>query len=86
MASTIGELVKAKAIALEDIQSAVDAFVANPKIGEYNLGGGYVLDLTATIANSMYARTVWEDANHTPVRKRDAVRTAILLAMPKVKA
>jgi hypothetical protein len=46
---TTGDLFKAKAITSDEIDAAVDAILAKPDVGPYPIGGGYLLDLGASI-------------------------------------
>ena len=79
--STTGELYKAKAILDDEVNVAVDAYLATPDLKRFSIAKGYRLDVAAAVENS-FARHVLETPSATEERKRIAVRTAILLARP----
>ena len=85
MASTTGELVKAKTILIGDVVAAVQAYIADPDIGEIALGEGYVLDVGEAVRSSFYAKPIVADPDATATKRRNAVQTAILLAVPRAK-
>lgn len=82
---TFGELYKAKAIVETDLDAAVEAFMADPSLTAFLMGGGYTADLAAAVTASSFAAEMIADPVIKPQSKRNAVRTAILLARP-VKA
>jgi hypothetical protein len=79
---TTDELVKARAITEFDLQLALDAAEADPDIEMVELGAGYALNLPAALRASSFAELALAKPNATPMLKRAAVRTAILLARP----
>lgn len=78
---TIGELLEAKAIS-QGVLAAVDAYMADPATGAFEMGDGLTLDLAAVVAACPQARFVLDDPNANMMRKRGVVRRAILLARP----
>ena len=79
---TTGELFKAKAILNEDVDAAVDAFMADPTLTAFLMGDGYVLDLAAAVQANPFAKRMLADPAMRDALKRTAVRAAILLARP----
>ncbi|WP_336491599.1 hypothetical protein [Methylobacterium nigriterrae] len=80
---TTSQLVKAHVITEEDLQSALDAFEADPEIERVELGGSYSLNPHAAIEASSFAQLTFARAGASSELKRSAVRTAILLARPE---
>lgn len=79
---TLGELYKGKKITEEEVVAAVAAFMADPTGTKFTFGSGYELDLARTVAANSWAAERHAAPNATEVHKRNAVRTAILLARP----
>lgn len=77
---TIGELFKAKAVTDEQVNAAVDAYLAKPETDAHPITDGYSLDLAAAVAGHGWASQVVANPESSPGLKRGAVRTAILLA------
>lgn len=77
---TVGELFKAKAVTDDQVNAAVDAYLADPKAGTYEVAAGLRLDLSAAVKAHATALLVFHDVHARSVEKRTAVRTAILLA------
>ena len=80
---TTRDLVKAQAVTEEDLQSALDAFKANPDTEVVDLGASYRLNLQAALKASSFAQLTLAKPGANDLLKRAAVRTAILLARPK---
>jgi len=80
---TTSQLVEAQTITVENLQSALDAFEADPGIETVELGGSYSLNLRAAIEASSFAQLTFAKAGASSELKRFAVRTAILLARPQ---
>lgn len=80
-----GDLFKSKTITDADLNSAVEAYMADPTTGRFEIANGLFVDLAAAVAASPYAKDMLADPEIKDVSKRSAVRTAILLARP-VKA
>ncbi|GJD97323.1 hypothetical protein [Methylobacterium iners] len=76
-----GDLFKAKAISDEDVNAAVDAYMADPTTGRFMIGE-HPADLASAVARSPYAQSMLADPGIENASKRSAVRTAILLARP----
>ena len=81
-ALTIGELYKAKTILADDLDAAVEAYMADPKTPQFAFAGGYSLDLMLAVRAQASARKLLKDPEAGPALKRSAVRRAILLARP----
>lgn len=77
---TVGELFEAKAITNEQVNAAVEAYLAGPEAGAHPITSGYTLDLAAAVAGDGWAAQVVGNPEASPGLKRAAVRTAILLA------
>ena len=80
-----GDLFKSKAILDADLNAAVDAYIADPTTSRFSIRDRHVADLTAAVAASPYAQDMLANPSVKEGSKRNAVRTAILLARP-VKA
>jgi cell division septation protein DedD len=80
---TTGDLLKANAIASNEVDAAVDAALAQPGVGHYPIGGGYLLDLDAAIKAHKPLQAKLTDLHRPEKLKREIVRTAILLARPE---
>ncbi|KAB7782198.1 hypothetical protein [Methylorubrum populi] len=78
--ATVGELFKAKAVTKEQVSALVDAVVAGELNERAELAEGYVLDLAAAVKASAFATSVLADETSKPGARRNAARTAILLA------
>ena len=79
---TTGDLFKAKAILDGEVNVAVDAYLATPDMGPYPIAKGYRLDIAAAVEASDFAQKSLADAGLDDDQRRNAVRTAILLARP----
>ncbi|GEL44194.1 hypothetical protein MEX01_47850 [Methylorubrum extorquens] len=76
---TIGELFKAKAVTDDEVNAAVEAYLADPDTA-HPIADGYSVDLAAAVAGHGWASAVVANPESSPGLKRGAVRTAILLA------
>ncbi|GAA0278117.1 hypothetical protein LNAOJCKE_4530 [Methylorubrum aminovorans] len=77
---TVGELFKAKAVTDDEVNAAVEAYLAKPETDAHPIADGYSLDLAAAVAEHGWASQVVANPESSPGLKRSAVRTAILLA------
>lgn len=79
---TTQELIDARTVADDSVDTAVEAYMATSNTGAFPLGNGYVLDLDAAVMANPYARQVvrWPDASEA--LRRVAVCKAILSARP----
>lgn len=77
---TVGELFKAKAVTDDQVNAAVDAYLAKPETDAHPIADGYVLDLGAAVTGHLWASEVVASPEASPGLKRAATRTAILLA------
>ncbi|KQQ23750.1 hypothetical protein ASF53_05355 [Methylobacterium sp. Leaf123] len=78
--ATVGELFKAKAVTDEQVNAAVDAYLADPGTTAHPIADGYSIDLAAAVAGHGWASAVVANPESSPTLKRGAIRTAILLA------
>jgi hypothetical protein len=79
---TVSELRKAAEVSDQEIDAAVDAVLANPKVSSFKLASGWVLDLTRAVMADRHAWAVINEPTAKAGSKRVAVRSAILLAHP----
>jgi hypothetical protein len=77
---TVGELFTAKTVSDYQVNTAVDAYQADPGTTANPIADGYSLDLAAAVEAHPFARATLSEERPTPSRKRKAVRAAILLA------
>ena len=77
---TVGELFKAKAVTDDEVNAAVEAYLAKPETDAHPIADGYSLDLAAAVTGHGWANSVVGNPESSPGLKRGAVRTAILLA------
>ena len=82
---TVSDLLKSKEVTAKQLSAAVDAVLANPKIGLFELAVGCIVDLTATVRADRHASAVLKEPTAKAGSKRAAVKSAILLTHP-VKA
>ena len=79
---TIRDLMQYGEIRSAHLTAAVDTYFRAPQTTAYAIGGAHVLDLARAIRRSAEARLILADDTLPDDAKRDAVRTAILLARP----
>lgn len=77
---TIADLFKAKAVTDEQVDRAVETYLAEPRTSAHPIAEGYTVDLAAAVSGHGWASRVAADPAAHPVLKRAAVQTAILLA------
>ena len=65
---------------VDDLDGAVDAFLANPKGGVLMVFEGRTVDVGAVVRADDYASRALASLNASEAHRRMAVRTAILLA------
>lgn len=80
---TTKQLTQIEAVASERVEAAISAFLADPTTGRFALGGGYELNLAATVKADRWARSVLCAGGMGEKTRRTAVRNAILLARPR---
>ncbi|WP_375454920.1 hypothetical protein [uncultured Methylobacterium sp.] len=80
---TVGDLRTAQRITDEEVEAAVDAFMADPLPPMFVFRHGYRLNLLKAVRNHPGARVFMERSDVGPALKRPFVRAAILLARPK---
>lgn len=79
---TVSELRKAAEITDQEIDAAVDAYLANPKAEPYRFASEYEIDVTDAVRVHLPAKAALADPDRTPLFKQPMVRTAILMANP----
>lgn len=79
---TISELRKAAEITDQEIEAAVDAYLADPKAESFRLASGYEIDVAAAVNAHQPSKVAVTDPDRPAKFKRTMVRTAILLAHP----
>ena len=79
---TFGDLYKAKSIIEADLDAAVDAFMTDPSLTTFQMSEGFDLDPHGAVSASPFALGMLAKPDAKPTSKRNAVRTAILLARP----
>jgi hypothetical protein len=82
---TVSDLFKSKEVTDAQVNAAVDAVLADPKTGPFELATGWVVDLAAAVKADRHATATLKEPTARPGSKRAAVKSAILLAHP-VKA
>lgn len=78
--ATVGELFKARTVTDDEVNAAVDAYLADPVASTFTITDGYVVDLDAAVVEHPWASLVVANEEASPSLKRAAVRMAILLA------
>ncbi|MGX9981107.1 hypothetical protein [Methylobacterium fujisawaense] len=73
---------EAKAVTDDNVNAAVDAVLADRATEAYVLTDEYALNLNAAVQASTFASLILKNVHASQSQKRDAVRTAILLAHP----
>ena len=79
---TTAELCQTYALSDEQVQAAVDAFLANPRTGRFMIADGYHLDLVAVVGRKKDVWCVATDCTAPADQRRIAMRMAILRARP----
>ncbi|QDI83157.1 hypothetical protein E8E01_23460 [Methylorubrum populi] len=77
---TVGELFKAKAVTDEQVNAAVEAYCDNPTTASFAITDCYAINLLDAVTVHDFTRRVLSDPSSSRALKRDAIRTAILLA------
>ena len=77
---TAGVLYKATLITDAELQVVVDAFLADPAMASHVFASGYQVDVVKAVNANEWARGQLRSVRVSPLLKRIAVRTAILLA------
>lgn len=79
---TVSDLYKSKEVTDTQVNAAVDAVLANPNTGPFELASGWILDVTAAVKADRHATATLKEPTARPGSRRAAVRSAILLAQP----
>ncbi|ACL55577.1 hypothetical protein [Methylobacterium nodulans] len=80
---TIGDLLRLKIVSRDELQAAVDGYIADPKPGWREIAGGVGIDIAAAVNADAHTKQLmrWSDV---PLATREmALRTAILMAKPE---
>ncbi|MBB5765906.1 hypothetical protein ABEV34_11735 [Methylorubrum rhodesianum] len=77
---TVGELFKAKAVTVQQVDAAVEAYLTDLEASAFPIADGYVVDLDSAVAEHFGVSLLVSDEEANTDLKRGAVRTAILLA------
>ncbi|WP_232629296.1 hypothetical protein [Methylobacterium sp. Leaf118] len=77
---TVSDLFKAKALTDEQVDAAVEQYLAEPRTTAHPITEGYTVDLAAAVAGHHWASQITANPGTNSVLKRAAVQTAILLA------
>ena len=80
--ATLWDLVTEEQIAIEEVVTAVDTYLAKPATRSHPLGRSHVLDLAAAVAAHVSAPMTMVDAEASEAARRIAVRSALLMARP----
>jgi hypothetical protein len=80
---TIGELLRANVFCEDDVQAAVDAYLADPTTRWLRLRGSYALDVAEAVGSNIAARETLRRPRPIEPVKRRVVRSAILRARPE---
>ena len=76
---TLTDLYRSADITDDELAQAVSAYLAKPSDGSQKIGS-VTLDIAASIQGQTYARDVMANLEATDSQKRNAMRTAMLLA------
>jgi hypothetical protein len=82
---TISDLRRAAEITDQEIDAAVDAYLADPQAEPFSFASWYKLDVAAAVYGYELAKAAMADTDQTRMFKWTMIRTAVLLAHP-VKA
>lgn len=77
---TISELVKAKVITTEQVDAAVEAYLANDSTGAFEIAPGLTVNLSEAIERCGPTPKVLTDAGSSETYRRTMVRAAIRLS------
>lgn len=77
---TVSTLLESMTVMNHHVDSAIEAYFADPRISSHPIAIGYTLDLAAAVKERLWVSEVVGDAEADLDLKRGAVRTAILLA------
>ncbi|PXW65872.1 hypothetical protein [Methylobacterium sp. B4] len=77
---TVSALFGTMTVTPRHVNSAIEAYFADPTTSAYPIANGCILDLAAAVEECSWVSEVVSDAEADPDLKCGAVRTAILLA------
>ncbi|MHC2109316.1 hypothetical protein [Methylobacterium sp. CM6246] len=81
----LSDLVKSREVTGAQLSAAVDAVLANPKTGPFELASGWIIDLNAAVKTDRHAMAILKEPTARPGSKRAAVKSALLLTHPVKK-
>jgi hypothetical protein len=79
---SVSDLIQARTISPANLDAAIAAFLADPKIGAFELAPGFTVDLTAVVKADRHAMATLKEPTAKGGSRRAAVRCALLLARP----
>lgn len=82
LSPTTGTLRKAGRILDAEIEAAVDVALLNPDIRTYPLGGGFFINIAATVRADPTAALILARPGASKADVRREIRTAIMMARP----
>ncbi|MCJ2112987.1 hypothetical protein MKK64_17540 [Methylobacterium sp. E-025] len=77
-----GDLIKAKTIASDEVNTAVDVFMRDPTVSLFRFASGHTVDPSAAVKDHEPSRKAVAEPGAFETFRRGMVRTAILLARP----
>ncbi|MFE1598599.1 hypothetical protein [Methylobacterium sp. ID0610] len=80
---TIGDLLRLDILSRDDLQAAVDAYIADPGPAWREIANGIGLDIKAAIDADPHTRQMMTWAGVSRMARELALRTAILIAKPE---
>jgi hypothetical protein len=79
---TVSDLFKSREVTEAQVSAAVDAVLADPKIGPFGLTLGWIVDLTKAVKADRHASATLKEPTAKAGSRRAAAKSAILLAHP----
>ncbi|MCJ2042891.1 hypothetical protein MKK55_28670 [Methylobacterium sp. J-059] len=79
---TTGDLIKAKTIASDEVNAAVDVFMRDPTVSLFRFASGHTVDPAAAVKDHEPSRKAVANPEAGDQYRSGMVRTAILLARP----
>jgi len=83
--ATLWDLVTAERIAIEDVGTAIDAYLADPATRAHPIGPDHVFDLAAAVAAHALAPATMVNVDANEPSRRMAIRAALLMARPMAR-
>jgi hypothetical protein len=79
---TTGDLIKAKTIASNEVNAAVDVFMKDATVSLFQFASGHTIDPAAAVQAHLPSKAAVADPDRNEKFRRGMVRIAILLARP----